>query len=342
MRPIVLGSNRPARFYRGGPRIDAFRGEPVGDLGRPEDWVASTTTLFGLPDAGLTRIGSRTLRDLVLEDPLGWLGVDHRARLGPDPGLLVKLLAADERLPVHAHPDRAFAMRWLGSRWGKTEAWVILDAGPSGEVWLGWRSDVEAEELLRAVLAQDAGSMLQRMNRISVEAGDSILVPAGTVHAIGPGMLVLELQEPSDLSVILEWQGFAIDVERDGRLGLGLDVALGSVGGKATSAVDLDRLVVRSGAAAGPDSRLLPPAADPFFRAETVRGGRQRSPAGFGVLVVTSGEGRLESTSAAPIEVRAGMTLVLPAAASPWQLNGPVDAIWCGPGADADDVVRDR
>jgi mannose-6-phosphate isomerase len=185
MRPIVLGSNRPPRFYLGGPRIDAFRGEAPAGHDRPEDWLASTTTLFGQPDDGLTTIGGRLLRDLIREDPEGWLGREHVDRLGSDPGLLVKLLSAEERLPIHAHPSRAFAQRWLSSRWGKTEAWIVLDAGPSGEVWLGWREAMDPSEVRRAVDAQQAEGLLERMNRLRVETGDAVLVPAGTAHAIG-------------------------------------------------------------------------------------------------------------------------------------------------------------
>ena len=293
MRPIVLGSNRPPRFYRGGPRIDAFRGEAPAGHDRPEDWVASTTTLFGQPDDGLTTIDGRPLRDLIREDPDAWLGREHVDRHGPDPGLLVKLLAADERLLIHAHPSRAFAERWLSSRWGKTEAWIVLDAGRSGEVWLGWREAMDPSEVRRAVDAQEADGLLQRMNRLRVEPGDAVLVPAGTAHAIGPDMLILEVQEPTDYSILLEWRGFQIDGSRDGHLGLGFDVALEAVDMAAISASRLGDLVRRTRVNIDPFN-LLPPDAAPFFRAESVRAENTTMPAGFAVLVVTAGAGQVE------------------------------------------------
>lgn len=335
MRPIVLGSNRPRRFYRGGPRIDAFRGEAGAGQDRPEDWVASTTALFGRQRVGLTTIDGHPLRELIREDPVAWLGRDHVERLGADPGLLVKLLSAEERLPIHVHPSRDFAERWLSSRWGKTEAWIVLGVGRSGEVWLGWREAMDTGELRRAVDAQEAEGLLERMNRLSVGVGDAVLVPAGTAHAIGPDMLILEVQEPTDFSVLLEWRGFQIDGSRDGHLGLGFDVALGAVEMDALPVAQLAGLVRRAGEDADSSAGLLPSGADPFFRAESVSGGGASLPAGFGVLVVTAGDGSVEGGLGDPIAVRAGMTLVVPAAAGPWRLHGEVAAICCRPATGA-------
>jgi mannose-6-phosphate isomerase len=330
--PIALASNRPARFYRGGARIDAFRGERDAGPDRPEDWVGSATTLYGQPRDGLTTIGGRTLREMIEEDPIGWLGREHIDRLGPEPGILVKLLAPDQRLPVHAHPDRTFARRWLSSRWGKTEAWVVLEPGPSGTVWLGWREPFAEGELRDMVAAQAVERLLAHMHEVSIDAGDGILVPAGTAHAIGAGVLLLELQEPTDFSILLEWQGYDVGEPRGRDLGLGLDVALGAVVERTTSPDELAGLILRAGDR-GQSRDLLPSAAAPFFRAEQVAERDGEEPAGFGVLVVVSGEGQLECTAAAPMAVRSGMTLVMPAGAGPWHLTGDVAAIWCHAGA---------
>jgi mannose-6-phosphate isomerase len=334
MLPIALASNRPARFYLGGARIDAFRGEPDAGPDRPEDWVASATTLYGQPRDGLSTIGDRTLLEMIEEDPVGWLGGDHVERLGPHPGVLVKLLAPEQRLPVHAHPDRAFARRWLSSRWGKTEAWVVLEPGPSGTVWLGWREPFADGELRAMVEGQAVESLLRRMHEVSISAGDAILVPAGTAHAIGAGVLLLELQEPTDFSILLEWQGYDIGEPRGRDLGLGLEVALGAVDAGIMSPEGLTGLIRRA-AERGQSSDLLPPAAAPFFKARRVAERDGEQPAGFGVLVVVSGEGALECEAAAPTAVRSGMTLVIPAGAGPWRLGGEVAAICCRAGAGA-------
>ena len=133
------------------------------------------------------------------------------AEYGPDPAVLVKLLDAGERLPVHYHPGRAFAREHLGLRYGKTEAWIILEADPGAAVHVGLKEPLDPQTVRRWVDEQDAGQMLDALHEIPVQAGDGILVPAGTLHAIGGGILLLELQEPTDLSVLVEWKRFGVD-----------------------------------------------------------------------------------------------------------------------------------
>src|SRR5690606_33826900 len=125
-------------------------------------WIASTTTLFGEHELGLTRLpDGRWLRDALAADPEGYLGPAHAAVWGCDPALLVKLLDAGQRLPIHVHPGREFARRHLNCPYGKTEAWVVLEtAGAHPVVYLGFRADVDAAELAEQVSAQDTTSML--------------------------------------------------------------------------------------------------------------------------------------------------------------------------------------
>ena len=103
---IELPANQLPRFYRGGARIAAFRGLESVDDQAPEDWVASTTVVHGDSQFGLSRLpdGGR-LRDAIEADPEAFLGHAHVERFGADPALLVKLLDAGERLPLHLHPD---------------------------------------------------------------------------------------------------------------------------------------------------------------------------------------------------------------------------------------------
>lgn len=255
--PFVVPTNRPAaRFYAGGAQIDAFRGLPTGDERTPEDWVGSATAVRGEAPSGLTRLADGSyLRDRLVADPVAWLGAAHVARWGADPLLLVKLLDAGQRLPVHAHPDDAFAARELASAHGKAEAWYILSPGT---VHLGLRETVDRDELARLVAEQDTGRLLSLLHRIEVAAGDAVLVPPGTLHAIGRSVLLAEVQQPTDLSILLEWEGFAIDGAAEGHLGLGFPRALEAVDTHALPPAALDALVRR---AAGPGP-VLPPAAD--------------------------------------------------------------------------------
>src|SRR5437764_215786 len=84
-------------------------------------------------------------------------------------------------------------------------------SGPGpGEVHLGFRRAVAADEVRDWVERQDAAAMLAAMNQVVVRPGDSVLVPAGLPHAIGAGVTLIELQQPTDLSVLLEWDGYGV------------------------------------------------------------------------------------------------------------------------------------
>ena len=207
LAPIILPTNRPLkRFYAGGAAIDDFRGLPPSEPYTPEDWIASTTSVRGQSPVGLTTLPDGTLlADAVHADPVGWLGAEHVARWGDDVRLLVKLLDAGQRLPVHAHPDDAFAERPTGCSHGKAEAWYILEPGT---VYLGLRADVERAELDALVERQDTAALLGLLNEIPVARNDAMLVPPGTLHAIGRSVLLAEVQQPEDLSILLEWDGF--------------------------------------------------------------------------------------------------------------------------------------
>lgn len=319
MHPIALDPNQPATFYRGSGRLAEFRGRTLDP--RPEDWIASTTTRFGHARAGLSALpDGELLIDAIAADPVAWLGARHVDRHGANPALLVKLLDAGERLPVHVHPDRRFAAAHLASGYGKTEAWIVLDAAPDAAVHLGFRRDVAADELAHWVSTQDMAALLGTTNRIPVRAGDAILCPAGLPHAIGAGVLIVELQEPTDFSVLLEWEGFPLGPQ-DATLGLPFADALGCVDRRAVTPARLEAL---RGASA-----LLPDEARAFFVAERVGGG-DAVPAGFGVLIVTSGSGQLAGEwGALPLD--RGATVVVPFAAGPSQLSGDVAGIYSRP-----------
>ncbi|MGH2662673.1 MAG: class I mannose-6-phosphate isomerase [Actinomycetota bacterium] len=346
VEPIVLGPNQVRRFYRGGWAISEFRGIPNEDDHAPEDWVGSATTVFGEVGTGVSLLpDGRTVSEALASDPEAYLGPRHADRFGSDPGLLVKLLHAGQRLPVHCHPDRDFARRHLDCRWGKTEGWVILGTDSSDpHVFLGFRRDVHGPELATWVNGQERSTMLEAMNRIPIRAGDAVLVPAGVPHAIGEGVFLVELQEPTDFSVLLEWDGFGIDGVREGHLSLGFDVALGCVDRSGWGPSELPRLLNHRPREDGtrPGVELLfPDQADPFFRAERLRPGNAALiPAGFSILVVTEGHGRLEPAAGGPVDLQRGTTVLVPFAAGDCRLIGTIEAVRCIPPApDAPDAA---
>ena len=317
-----LGANQIRRFYRGGKRIASFRGLPATDNAAPEDWVASTTTVHGADELGLSRLEDGTrLADVLARDPAAFFEPAHRGAFGSDPTILIKLLDAGERLPVHLHPDDGFAARWLGSQHGKTEAWIILEAEADATVQVGFARDIGETELVEMVVARDPDALLGELNPVPVAAGDSIFVPAGLPHAIGEGILLLELQQPSDLSLLLEWHGMS---EADAFLGLELAGALSAVTRSGVSPPELEQLRERR------DALLFPQEADRFFRAELISGGA-RLEASFSVLVCYAGEGVLGSEAFDPIAMGRGSTVLVPFAAGVTELTGSCDAIRCRP-----------
>lgn len=317
-RPLVLPVNPVPRFYRGGGRIASFRGL-TSDVGAPEDWVSSATTAHGEASLGATQVEGRgALRDLMIEDPEGFFGPAHTAAYGGDPRLLVKLLDAGQRLPVHFHPDDAFARAHLSSSCGKTEAWLILEAAPGACVHVGFARDVAPDELHRWFASQDVETMLAAMTRVPVEPGDTIFVPAGIPHVIGKGILLLELQQPSDLSLLLEWRG--VVPESNAFLGLAPELALPAARHAAVTAAELDKL------RACRDNMLFPPDADPFFRADRLPRGAQLAQ-GFAILVALEGEGQLVPENAPRISLARGATVLVPYAAGPCLLEGHLELV---------------
>ena len=314
MNPQVLPPNVQRHFYAGGARIAALRGLELDSDHMPEEWIGAVSSMFG-SDRGLSRFADGTLvRDAVAAAPEAYLGPDHVARYGSSTALLVKLLDAGQRLPTHFHPGRAFAREAFGSPFGKTEAWLVIEAEPGAAVWAGFTRPVELDEVRAWMDAQDSAAMLDAMHELPVSPGDAVLVPAGTPHAIGEGLLIVELQEPTDMSVLLEWNGFELSKD-DGHLGLGWDRAL--------EALDL-RAVEAPG-------RALPKDADPYFRADRVSAPATLE-AGFAILVGLEGSGTL-ATEGGEVPLNRGTAVLVPYAACAGELRGDVTAIRCRPPA---------
>ena len=167
--------------------------------------------------------------------------------------------------------------------------------------------------------------MLDSLNPVTVRPGDTVFVPAGVPHAIGEGVFIVELQQPTDFSVTLEWQGFLANGDI-GHLGLGYDVALDCVDRHGWGA-KLEQLVRQTSEKWAPSVDLLGSAANPFFQADRlhVEGSFALEPS-FAVLVVLEGSGQLGE-----LEVHQGSTVVVPHAAGEIGLSGDLVAIRCRP-----------
>jgi mannose-6-phosphate isomerase len=115
---------------------------------------------------------------------------------GADLALLVKFVFTSERLSVQVHPNDEFARAHENSL-GKTEMWYILRADPGARLAIGFRESISRERLREASLSGEIENLL---NWIEVQAGDAFFIPAGTVHAIGGGLALCEVQQQSDVT----------------------------------------------------------------------------------------------------------------------------------------------
>jgi mannose-6-phosphate isomerase len=178
----------------GGRSLERFgftlpEGKPIGEaLVTAND--ARVTAGFG---AGFT------LGDIVAEDPDARLGSRALDAVGGRSifPLLVKLIDAAENLSIQVHPndDQAAPL----DRLGKTEAWHILHAEPGAKLYVGLRPGVTADAFADAARALD-GSSAALLRTLEAEPGETILIPAGTIHALGAGVMVYEIQQPSDVT----------------------------------------------------------------------------------------------------------------------------------------------
>jgi len=275
-------------------------GEPIGEVWLTgEMCTADTGPLHGLSLAEITRL--------------------HRTfLLGPGPAgrsfpLLIKLLFPKDKLSVQVHPDDALAQSY-GEPRGKTECWYALDAQPGAAVALGLRPGVTREQLARAVEDHSLESLLAM---VPVSKGDLLFVEAGTVHAMGPGLVVLETQQTSDLTYRLYDYGSPRELHLEkGFAALHLQTRAGKVAPQPIDShsvlIDeryfhIERWPIRTGSAPG----LL----DPVLKVQ--------------MLFVQEGRIRIAGRTFEPFVVDRNQLAVIPAASEQWTLSteGPADLI---------------
>ena len=153
------------------------------------------------------------------------LGEQAIAIFGQRFPLLAKFIDANDKLSVQVHPDDSYARRYESGKLGKTEFWYVLAAAPGASIVHGFKAPTSRREVQQAIEAVTLENLLYE---VPVSAGDVIFVPAGTVHAIGGGVLLYELQEYSDITYRMYDYGrlTASGTPRDLHVERSLDVAL--------------------------------------------------------------------------------------------------------------------
>lgn len=300
MQPLIF---KPLlkRIRWGGRRLGSVLHKPIG----PEsDYAESWEIADHGEDQSVVSRGEfvdQTLAQVVEQQNVPLFGRHTGRSQFP---LLVKFLDANDVLSVQVHPDDQLAKQFDPAENGKTEAWVILDAVPGSELFVGLKEGVTADELRTAL---GDGTVDGLLHRIPAKAGDCVFVPAGTVHAIGAGVLLAEIQQSSDLTFRMH------DWGRVGADGLPRELHVD----QALQTTDFDR---------GPVGPVTPKRVDSdHLQEELVRSEhfvlhRHRGEVPFPmprddvfhVLMVIAGRGQLKSANET-IELPLGQTVLLPA-----------------------------
>jgi mannose-6-phosphate isomerase len=190
----------------GGRRLGTVLGKPIGDASDyAESWEiadcgADQTTVTAGPFRGWS------LARLVSQEGAALFGRDRRREHFP---LLIKFLDCNDRLSVQVHPNDEQAQRMGRGSNGKTEAWVILDAQPGSRIFAGLKPGVNRQSLEQHL---NAGTVEECLHSFPARRGDCVFVPAGTVHALGEGILLAEIQQSSDVTFrLFDWGRLGTD-----------------------------------------------------------------------------------------------------------------------------------
>jgi mannose-6-phosphate isomerase len=288
--------------------------------------------------------GPVTLSEIVGTLPEEMVGARFAQRWGPITGVLVKLLSPAGQVPLHAHPTRAWAREHLGSPFGKTEAWILLDTPGDGSepayAGIGFVPGTDRDWFAGAVRRHDNRAIRDTLHRTSVHPGEVYVAHAGVPHYLGPRISFIEVQEPSDHIVIPETDGAD---DAGATMGLGWDLALdmidytGADAGQTFARARQQPRVLRTSNASR-EVRLFADDVLGFFDATAleVPDEIEVSDGRFSVAIVAAGEGFIEGNFGR-VRIRRGETLALPASL-PFRVKAgrePVRVVRClGPGAE--------
>jgi mannose-6-phosphate isomerase len=190
----------------GGRRLEAVLGkalppgEQIGESWEVSDYPGDVSVVADGPLRG------KSLHDLVEGDAAALLGRPLTALDGGRFPLLTKFIDATDVLSLQVHPSDALAQQLGDGHRGKTECWYVVAVEPGSTMYLGLKSGVTREAFAEALRSEDRGAITALLNAVEVRPGDFIFASAGTVHAIGAGMLFAEVSQTSDSTLRLyDW-----------------------------------------------------------------------------------------------------------------------------------------
>lgn len=287
---------------------------PEGNIG--EAWM------IGEHPNGTTEVANGPLAGQRLDKVRETFGAEWFGSCGISPKtgrfpLLIKLLDCSDDLSVQVHPDDDYERLSTGEL-GKTEMWYVLDAKPGAKIIYGLREGVDREKLASAIAEN---RILDCLQEVTVSAGDTFYIPAGTVHALGAGVLVAEIQQNSDTTYRL------YDYNRPGLDGKPRELHI----------EDSLNVIAYGGSGASRGTTELPGdnvwltlASSPYFQVEKGRSGGEwklaTTPESFQILIACEGSGAIR-WSGGEAQLKPGDCYLLPAALGKYSLIGAVTVL---------------
>jgi mannose-6-phosphate isomerase len=191
--PLTLERRLDSRIW-GGSTLGPWLG-----LERPPAQLAESWQVYAENRVAAGPLAGQTLAEVASAHGAALVGSRSFARYGATFPLLAKFIDAADHLSIQVHPDDVYAhtVEAATGFHGKTEAWYILRAAPGAELFHGMAAPTDRATFERAI---HDGSVLDLLRRVAVAPGDTIFVPAGTVHAINAGIMLFEIQQTSDLT----------------------------------------------------------------------------------------------------------------------------------------------
>jgi mannose-6-phosphate isomerase len=199
--PYVLTPKLAPAIWGGDLLVTRF-----GKSGDPHAAIGESWECWDENPVANGRLAGRTVAQLRALLGARLMGDIDASRIFP---ILTKIIDANDSLSVQVHPDDAYARRVEDQANGKTECWYVMDAAEGAELVMGWTRDTSREEYERRVAD---GSLGEILHRVPIRAGDVFYIPAGTLHAIGAGIVIFETQQASDLTYrIFDWNRVGAD-----------------------------------------------------------------------------------------------------------------------------------
>ena len=333
--PIFFERNRVWRVYTGGKLFEGMWGDEPVDNFYPEEWIASSVKALNKNSVsdkeGLSKLvnSDKYFDEMLAEDPEAMLGSSKKMRI------LVKILDSAVRLPAQAHPDKAYSRKYFQSEYGKTESWLILDTRPDARLYFGFRDGVDRETFATAIdeSLTDKDAMERLMEYRTPQKGEFYFVPARTIHAIGAGCLILEVQEPTDFTIQPEhWCADYALSDQEMYLGLSKEEAVDCFDFVPAPDTKLIPEVISESDGVIVENLIGPKTTDCFvINRIHLDGGRKclNIPDSYGVYIVTEGSGCIEGDGYRR-ELKKGDYFFMPACEmGKYRISGQMQCVEC-------------